>query len=254
MKLAELTWKDVDALFRDIVVIIPTGSLEQHGPHLPLFTDSLLVTSVAEAIENRISDKVLLLPTLWLGASAHHLKFPGTLDAGFEAYIGAIESVIESLLPHQFHRFFVLNGHGGNISPNDLSLRGLKRRHPNITCAHAGYSDFATDEIAKVLDGPIKRIIHACEAETSLMMHLHPDKVRVDKIRNDGLSPVPTVSSLLSTFDEITEEGSFGYSTLASAQKGERIFDAAVNGATTEIERIHGGIVLVGSEPLGKTL
>lgn len=252
MKLAELTWKEVDALSRDVVVLIPTGSLEQHGAHLPLFTDSLLVTAVAESIEARIVDTVLLTPTLWLGASAHHLKFPGSLDAGFDPYMGAIESVIESLLPHGFHRFFVLNGHGGNMSPNDLILRALKKRHPNITCAHAGYFDFATEEIAKVLEGPTKRMRHACEAETSLMMHLHPETVRIDMIRDDGLSPVPTVSSVVYTFDQITEEGSFGYATLANAQKGERIFDAAVGGATTEIERIHGGIVLVGSQPIGK--
>ena len=70
-----MTWQEVGSVDREVVVLIPTGSLEQHGPHLPLFTDSLLVTSAAEAIEQKIPDKVLLLPTGWLGCSGQHLPF-----------------------------------------------------------------------------------------------------------------------------------------------------------------------------------
>ncbi|MCH8979743.1 MAG: creatininase family protein, partial [Armatimonadetes bacterium] len=73
MKLADLTWQDAGQVDREAVVLIPTGSLEQHGPHLPLFTDTLLVTAAAEAIEFRLKDKVLLVPTVWLGCSGHHL-------------------------------------------------------------------------------------------------------------------------------------------------------------------------------------
>src|SRR4051812_29303804 len=121
MKLAELTWPNVEALSREVVVVIPTGSLEQHGPHLPLFTDSLIVTAVANAVEQAIPDSILLTPTLWLGASGHHLRFPGSLSADFDSYEGAILSVVQSLLPHGFHKFYVLNGHGGNSSPNDVA-------------------------------------------------------------------------------------------------------------------------------------
>src|SRR5437868_11328812 len=102
MQLRNMTWQEVAAADREAVVVIPTGSLEQHGPHLPLFTDSLLVTAVAEAVEKRIPQSVLLTPTLWLGASAHHLKFPGSLSNDFQTYMGAIESVIVSLMPHGF--------------------------------------------------------------------------------------------------------------------------------------------------------
>src|SRR5579862_8917957 len=100
MILSELTWQDVAALSRDVTILVPTGSLEQHGPHLPLFTDSLIVTAVAEAVEKRLPSQVLVTPTLWLGASGHHLKFPGSLSASFEGYGEAIRSVAESLIPH----------------------------------------------------------------------------------------------------------------------------------------------------------
>ena len=102
MILSQMTWQEVEAIDREIVVVIPTGSLEQHGPHLPLFTDSLIATAVAEGVEKNLSGQVLLTPTLWLGASGHHLKFAGSLSADFDTYMGAIESVVESLIPHGF--------------------------------------------------------------------------------------------------------------------------------------------------------
>src|ERR1044071_4204362 len=105
MVLANMTWQEVDAAHRSCVVLIPTGSLEQHGPHLPLFTDSILAGAVAEGVEKKLGEKVLLTPTLWLGASGHHLRFPGSLSNSFEAYMGAIESLCESLIPHGFTKF-----------------------------------------------------------------------------------------------------------------------------------------------------
>src|SRR5205807_6691888 len=136
------TWKDADAASRDVVVLVPTGSCEQHGPHLPLFTDSILATAAAEAVESRLPGKTLLTPTLWLGASGHHLAMAGTLSASFPAYIGAIQGVIESLIPHGFHKFYLINGHGGNTEPNGMALRELKAKYLNCTFGHSGYFSF----------------------------------------------------------------------------------------------------------------
>ena len=104
MKLAELSWPEVDALDRETVFVIPTGSLEQHGPHLPLFTDSILVTAVAEAVEAKLAASMVLTPTLWLGASTHHLAFAGSLSASFEGYVLAIAAVADSLSGQGFRR------------------------------------------------------------------------------------------------------------------------------------------------------
>ncbi len=246
MKLQNLTWPEVDAVSRDMVVLIPTGSLEQHGPHLPLFTDSLIVTAIAEAVESNLPQKVLLTPTLWLGASGHHLAFPGSLSNDFDSYMGAIESIVESLLPHGFHRFFVLNGHGGNTDPNGVAARKLKAKHPNITIGQSGYFVYCEQVIAEVLSGPLKKMRHACEAETSLILHLHPDLVRKDKLRDDGLVPEPAIQGLVHHLDEQTEQGSFGYATLGTAAKGETIFNAAVNGTTADMDAIASGYVLTG--------
>jgi creatinine amidohydrolase len=246
MTLQNLTWPEVEALDRSLVVLIPTGSLEQHGPHLPLFTDSILAGAVAAGVEERLQQKVLLTPTLWLGASGHHLKFPGTLSASMDVYMGAIASVVESLIPHGFTKFYVLNGHGGNNEPNGVVLRQLKARHPNLTFGHSGYYAFVAEQIKDVLEGPAKEMKHACEAEASLMMHLRPELVRKERLRDDGLVPDPPIRGLIHHFDEMTEQGSLGYATFATPEKGKIIFDAAVQAVSREIEAIADGYVLRG--------
>lgn len=241
-----MTWQEVEALDRDIVVVIPTGSLEQHGPHLPLLTDTLLATAVTSAVEKALNKEVLLTPCVWLGASAHHLPFAGTCSASMTGYMEAVTRIIESLKRHRFHRFLIINGHGGNNEPNGVALRTLKEANPNLTLGHKGYDEFCDHDTALVLTGPAKSIQHACEAETSLMMHLYPDKVRTQKIRDDGLVSNPPTSSLVTMWDEISEEGVLGFATQATPDKGKVIFDAAVQGIIKEIQAIHGGIVYEG--------
>ncbi|MCC7434401.1 MAG: creatininase family protein [Methanoregulaceae archaeon] len=246
MKLAELTWPEVEALSREIVVLIPTGSCEQHGPHLPVFTDSILATAVAEGAEARIPDRVLMTPTLWLGASGHHLAFAGTLSASMDTYMGALTSVISSLQRHGFRKFFIINGHGGNNEPNGVALRQIKEQLPALMIGHSGYYGPVAEETADVLEGPFKEIRHACEAEASLMMHIRPDLVRKDKLRDDGLAPEPAVYGMIHLFDEMTEEGSLGYATLGMPAKGKAIFDAAVAALVKQLTALHEGYVLRG--------
>ncbi len=246
MKLGELTWQDADSLSRDIVVLIPTGSLEQHGPHMPLLTDTLIVTAVAEAVEARIADKVLLTPTVWLGASGHHLAFAGSLSASMSSYVETIQAIVQSLLPHGFHKFYVLNGHGGNTDLNSIAMRELKQRNPTATFGHSGYFAFCTDVVAAVLEGPQKEMRHACESEASLGLHLFPQLVRRDKLRDDGLKTEPSLKGMVHFFDEMTVEGSLGFATLATAEKGAKIFSAAVDGVVTELTAVADGYVLKG--------
>ncbi len=244
MILQNMTWQEVRDISRDLVVIIPTGSLEQHGPHLPLFTDSLLVTAASEAVEKRLPAKTLLTPTLWLGMSGHHLAFSGSLSAEFDPYVGAITGVVQSLIAHGFTKFYILNGHGGNTDANSLAMRGLKARYPAFTFGHSGYFAFGADKAREVMTGPLKEIRHSCEAEVSLMMHLYPDQVRTELLRDDGLFSSPEVRGVVHHFDDFTEEGSFGYATLGTAEKGRAIFEACIDGCVKELEAIADGYVL----------
>ncbi len=250
MKLAELTWKDVDNIDRDVVVLIPTGSLEQHGAHLPLFTDSILVSAAAEAIEAKLSEQVLLTPTVWLGCSSHHLPFAGSLTASFNGYHDSLVQIVDAMVGHGFTKFMLINGHGGNTAPNSIACREFKDNYPELTFVQAGYFQFIDDAVlAEVMEGPAKGIQHACEAETSLMLHIAPDLVRPDKLRDDGFHTEPKVEGVTLRFDEWTEEGSLGYATLGTAEKGRRLFESAVEGACTQVSALANGFVLMENEP-----
>lgn len=246
MILADLTWKEVDALSRDTIVVIPTGSLEQHAAFLPVFTDSLIATAVSQAVESRTTDKILLTPCLWLGASGHHINFVGTCSASMQGYIESLKAVIESLERHGFHRFLIINGHGGNDQPNGVTLRMIKEQKQHLTLGHSLYAKFGEATIAEQLQGKLNTMQHACEAEVSLMLHLHPDKVRTSLLRDDGLRSQPPTQTLVKMWDEISEEGSFGFATLGTAEKGKAIFEACVDGLVQEIEAIHRGIAFHG--------
>lgn len=248
MVLAHATWKEVDSFTRDAVVVIPTGSLEQHGPHLPLFTDTILASAAAEAVEQRMPGAVLLTPALWLGASSHHLRFPGSLSASFEGYEAAIAAIVRSLWPHGFRKFYVVNGHGGNSEPNGIAMRRLRDEFPDGVFGHSGYFAFIPQAVLDSMKGPAKGIRHACEAETSMMLHIRPDFVRSKLVRDDGLRTEPEVRGIVSRFDELTEEGSYGFATFADVDLGRRLFESAVDGLQKELNAVFEGFVYVGDQ------
>jgi len=243
MILKNMTWTEVEKAPRSCVVVIPTGSNEQHGPSLPLCTDTLLVTAVAEAVEALMPDKILLTPTLWLGGSEHHLAFAGSLTNDLDAFASSLVSLVESLIPHGFAKFYVLNGHGGNTAPIAIALRKLKARHKKLTFGSSGYYDYCRDKVAEVMEGPQKALRHADEAETSLVMHLAPELVRKETLRNDGLTSDPLIQGLVCHFDEVTDEGVLGYAKFALPEKGKAIFEAAVDGVARELGAIADGFV-----------
>lgn len=245
MKLAESTWQDVEKFERSCVVVVPTGSLEQHGPHLPLLTDSILVTMVAEQIEAALPGKVLLSPTLWLGASGHHLAFAGSMSHSFEGYIDSVLQCVGSLRRHGFYKFMVLNGHGGNTELNGIAVRKAKESDRELVIGHTDYFGWISQgTLDEVLDGPVKGIRHACEAEASMMLHVRPELVRVDRLRDDGLVTDPPVPGLCWMFDEVTDEGSMGFAKLASAEKGARLIGESVAGGIRDIGRLADGVSL----------
>src|SRR3978361_367235 len=107
MQLGDRGWTDIQQLV-DRVVVVPLGSLEQHGHHLPLFTDSLIGTEVARRAEAELGDEALFLPMLWIGASYHHRTFPGTVSISNDVYTRVLVDMLESLISTGFRRIFLL--------------------------------------------------------------------------------------------------------------------------------------------------
>src|SRR5918998_4381888 len=179
MKLAEMTWPEMAKVDRKKTVLLaPYAACEQHGPHLPFFVDTFLCTAVAEGVERALPEQVLLLPTQWLGASAHHLPFFGTLTADLDQHIQLMVHPLSHYLEGGWRKLFILNGHGGNIDTYHLALRKLHERFPDADLMGASYWEIAHLEIAAHLKGPRKSVGHACEAETAMMLAVRPDLVR----------------------------------------------------------------------------
>jgi creatinine amidohydrolase len=231
MKLAEMTWPEMARVDREKTLLLaPYAACEQHGPHLPFFVDTLLCTAVAEGVERALPERVLLLPTQWLGASAHHLPFFGTLTADLEQHVDLMVHPLSHYLAGGWKRLLILNGHGGNIDTYHLALRKLHERFPDAQLMGASYWEIAHAEIAERLKGPRKSVGHACEAETALMLAVRPDLVRMD-LREDcqmvtaagiGAAYVPT------NMQGRTRRGVVGYPTHATKEQGEEMLGAII--------------------------
>jgi creatinine amidohydrolase len=212
------------------VVVAPIAACEQHSRHLAVWTDTVLVTGVAEGVERLLPKDVLLLPTQWMGASAHHLRYGGTLSAEVETHVRMIVDTLTPLLDDGYERILVLNGHGGNIDTMQMALRQLRPRYLHRHVTAASYWDLAAKELAALAEGPRKVMGHACEFETSMMLHLRPDLVRRDQIADDPPSDNPALRGLFSGEDmfQRTDHGAVGYPERASADKGKAFLEAAI--------------------------
>ena len=184
-RLHDLTWEDAQRLARPgTVAVIPTGSTEQHGRHLPVEVDSRLVSEVAARAAELAGAQidVVLAPLVAYGASHHHLEFAGTMSLTLPTYIRVLDELAESLIAHHFSHILFLNGHGGNTDPIHIAVRMARDRHPDVVVAGADYWSIARDEINRLRQSPAGGIAHGCEFEAAMMMHLRPESVRRDKI------------------------------------------------------------------------
>jgi creatinine amidohydrolase len=237
MRFHEMTWPLLRQVPRDhTLVLAPIAACEQHSRHLPTFTDTLLVTAVAEGVERRLPEQVLLLPTLWFGASSHHLRFGATLSAAVDTHVDMLCDLLVPLLEDGHRRVLLLNGHGGNIDTMQLALRRLQPRYRDRQLTAASYWDLAAKELAELAEGPRKNMGHACEFETSMVLALRPDLVRCEEIVNDPPPAEPALRGLFLAEDmkQRTNHGGVGYPELASAEKGQAFLEAAI-GRTVEV-------------------
>jgi creatinine amidohydrolase len=247
MNYHELTARHLAALDRGrVLVVVPIAAVEQHGPHMPTGTDTILCTAIAEALERRLCEKILLTPTLWLGASAHHLRWGSTLDAGLSTYIETLCDLGRSLIRDGYRRLFFLNGHGGNIDPLRVALRSLQTEFPQTLLAGGSYWHAADDVIRQVLEGEHKFVGHACECETSLMLHLRPELVIQDQLHNAGRLVPDEIQGISIARDmrQRTAQGYTGRPDLASAEKGRTLFEGILLRLTELAEELL-------SQPLG---
>src|SRR2546421_9613311 len=187
MLLQNLSWPAVKSLdFSKLIVVLPTGSIEQHGPHLPVSVDTDIVTAIATRLEQRSPEHVLLLPTLWPGLSTHHMHFPGTIDVPQADYIRLVADIGKSIASMGAMKSFILNGHGGNDIAIRAAMRELKTLVPQTRFVFASYWSLAAAEIKQVRESELGGLGHACEMETSIMLALDPSRVNMQLAKRDG--------------------------------------------------------------------
>ena len=242
---SDLSWPEVNqAAEQRKVILLPIGSTEQHGPHLPLDVDNLLSNSICMEAGRRAPGLVLVAPQIPYGYNIHALDYPGTMHVGYEHLIGFCLDICKSFAYHGFKRIVILNGHGGNSAALELACRRAILESDALVTSFAWWNllsaDFAASVRQSVFPGGAG---HAGEIETSVYLHLAPEKVQMDKARDHiawynarGTSSYQWGdlfgSGAVSVFERtstFTEDGTFGQSTLANAEKGELIFERAVS-------------------------
>jgi creatinine amidohydrolase len=219
---------------RDAVVIVPVGSTEQHGPHLPTQVDSLLVGEIARRAARRVKDTpIVVTPTVWSGLAEHHISLGGTLSLDFQTFFAMLRCLCRSLVRQGFSRILLLNGHGGNIAALTVVVNELAVELDR-PIATTSYWPLAKNEFAAILERQ-KTVRHACEAETSMLLALAPELVDMAKAE-DAVGPterelVEAVGTEAAhrwrSFKARTSHGAIGDPRVATAEKGERLLDAA---------------------------
>ena len=240
MKLEEMTWPEALRVDRDrSVVLLPIAACEQHSHHLPTFTDTILCGNIAARVEASLPDQVLLLPTLWFGASEHHLPFGATVTVQAMTHVQLLAELLTPFLDDGFRRVMILNGHGGNKDTLRLALRTLQPKYQDRFLVGASYWEIAADELAALATEKRKDMGHACEFETSMVMHLRPDLVRKEKIQNDG-HEYPHLKGLFVADDmsQKTERGCVGFPEAATPELGRKFFEAAVSEVTKAVKAV----------------
>ena len=230
MYLGDATWPEAGDRLADCpLALVPLGSTEQHGPHLPLSTDHV----IAEALAREAADRagVVCTPTVTVGVSPHHRQFHGTMSVDPPAFQDYVGSLSRSLVDQGVDRIVYVNAHGGNVE----HLREVGRR------LHADGTAYAiewmwNESVPELVDELFERNgPHAGPKETAMVWHI-ADAVRegeLEAARDSGLVDIegaPTERNGARTFYDAIENsdnGAFGDPTDASAEKGRRLFEAA---------------------------
>jgi len=243
---SDLTWPEVnEAVAMKKVILLPVGSTEQHGPHLPLDVDNLIAQRICLEAGSRAPDKILVAPLIPYGFNIHGMDFPGTMHVAYDHFIEYCLDVCKCFSYHGFKRIVIINAHGSNSPLLDFVSRKTVLETDALVAWFMWWNmlsmdpDFIDSFRESVFPGGAG---HAGEVETAMYLHLCGEKAQMDKAEDQiawynkdgatgfqwgdafGAGPV-NLFEWTSTF---CENGVFGQSTLGTAEKGKRIFEETV--------------------------
>lgn len=213
---------------RSVLAVLPLGATEQHGAHLTVETDTLLASAAAQSLTGECAAadaRVTLLPALAFGASGEHQSFPGTVSIGTDALVATLIELGRSVCTWA-DRLVVINGHGGNVDALRRAIPRLRYEGRDAAWLSCRTAVDATDT-------------HAGHAETSLMLHLFPEQVRMDLAASGCTRPLPEILPALREGGTaaVSASGVLGDPTTATAQEGRRLWDELLADARGRLER-----------------
>ncbi|HMN93902.1 MAG TPA: creatininase family protein [Hydrogenophaga sp.] len=257
---ADLSTADFVSLDRArAIAVLPLGATEQHGPHLPLSVDTKLVDGVvAAALPHLPADlPVLVLPTQAVGFSPEHTRFPGTLTFRAETLIRLWTEIGDGVADSGVHKLVLLNAHGGQVGALDLVARDLRARRGMLVYSSSWFNLPLRDEAGRDLNDAFapqehRFGIHAGEIETSMMLALAPDRVRLEQAEyfrstsQDRAERFPVLGNGRSAklgwmMQDYNANGAVGNARAADAGRGQALVDAAGRALAqllTEIDRL----------------
>jgi len=251
--LPEMTFAEVEDILDDVeLAILPTGSNEGHGPHLPLQVDAATATHVACAAAQRLHPQALVAPALTVGHSPQHLEFGGSMTLRAETQIRVLSDYCRSLMGYGIRRFAIVNGHGANTDVNALAARRITEELGVLVASFRYWDVIDKDRIAAVNDGR-HYPGHADEFETSMILHICPEHTRMDRLHEIedkyGLhgpgANVPAGQEYLATTTfrqtglralHLCDVGTESYK-LATAEKGAAFAALAIEGTADHLRK-----------------
>jgi creatinine amidohydrolase len=240
----ELTAEDLRAkAAENAIVVLPVASMEQHGPHLPVGVDTYLCEAVCKAgAEMAVKEvPVVVAPTLWCGMAEHHMAYGGTFTFDIPTYRAVLLCFLKSIERHGFKRVFIVNGHGGNIAALNAFLPDFARE-TSLQVLATTYFELSAGDLAQFLEDQ-KRVHHACEVETSMMMVVIPEHVKTERLGEaygmlglDAEKVLRGPPSQFHNFKSITPSGVIGDARRASADKGKRLLGVCAEGLAAALK------------------
>lgn len=237
---------------RDKVILIPIGHTEQHGFHLPLSVDTIIIDAIAKGTVSKLPARCWTMPVMPYGVSTHRSSFAATMNAGGRAFEDFWVSVIDLLVARGFDRFYLMSGHGGNCSFLVNIVKYVGERHRRIFCATAWLHTsgrIGSEVIPKYRTSKIGGMGHAGELETSYLLHLHPDLCQMERVvdETDFVSTPDYYMDWLEggalvanpPWDDDTKTGAYGAGSHATAEKGRLWLEAAIEEKADHVEQIH---------------
>ncbi len=229
-RMNEMAWVDIEGLDKEVwLPVLPISSLEQHGRHLPVGTDDMILEQAIREVEadDRLLGKFLLLPAVHYGNSYEHLDFPGTVTLKCSTIVSILEDVMGSLRNHGFRTLLVLNSHGGNTAIFSAYAQEWERDF-GVRLYHVDF--FASsffEEAQPLIETPIRYEVHAGELETSILQYLKPEIVKNNRIlaQYDVRADMRDYDSGWNSKELSPGNGAIGVVSMADAGKGKPLFE-----------------------------